>query len=411
MTSVALLDLCDSNLQLWHGDRHVQSPGYALLQGQEYRFGVDARAAARLQPRNVNTRFWWQLNTEPLQPTLGPARHTADLVHSHLSDLHKNAGEPEEIILAVPGSMQHEQLALLLGIVQQCPFAAVGLVHRSVAISSQAHGERLRHLELQLHQALLTEVTLHDNTARLQRSIPLPGVGLLQLQERLVEIIADRFVRQTRFDPRRSASDEQSLYDALPKTLNSLQSSDETNLEVGGYRARLSREDLRIAAVELGAAVHRASDAGHQILVDPAVSVLPGWQEQLPDSLPLPTTALPAALTQHQENLIHRDEALSYVTDLPLIVAPTMVPRERQPTAPRAIPTHLLRGTRADPLQEGGVALDENWRLVRNGRGWLLEGCGDAAVNGAPYSTGQLLSLGDEITIGKGQPALLIEVR
>ena len=82
--SIGLLDLNDSNLQLWHADARVQSPGYALLQGKDYLFGAAARAAARLQPRDINTRYWWQLSTEVLQPALGPARHTGDLVHAHL---------------------------------------------------------------------------------------------------------------------------------------------------------------------------------------------------------------------------------------------------------------------------------------------------------------------------------------
>jgi len=68
--TIALLDINDSNLQLWHGDAHLQSPAYALLQGQTYRFGTPARATARLQPRDINTRYWWQLSTEALQPAL-----------------------------------------------------------------------------------------------------------------------------------------------------------------------------------------------------------------------------------------------------------------------------------------------------------------------------------------------------
>ena len=66
--TIALLDINDSNLQLWHGGAHLQSPGYALLVDRQYRFGNPARAAARLQPRDINTRFWWQLSTETLQP-------------------------------------------------------------------------------------------------------------------------------------------------------------------------------------------------------------------------------------------------------------------------------------------------------------------------------------------------------
>mgnify|MGYP000084538919 CR=1 FL=1 len=86
--SISVLDINDSNLQLWHEGTTVQSPGYVLFQEKEYRFGSPARAAARLQPRDINTRYWWQLSTETLQPALGPARHTGDLAHAHLSRYH-----------------------------------------------------------------------------------------------------------------------------------------------------------------------------------------------------------------------------------------------------------------------------------------------------------------------------------
>src|SRR5210317_652587 len=229
--TVALLDINDSNLQLWHGPAHLQSPGYALLVDKQYRFGNPARAAARLQPRDINTRYWWQLSTEALQPSLGPARHTGDLVHAHLQDLHREAGQPGEMVLAVSGSMQREQLALLLGIVQQCPFDAVGLVNRSVALGSlYGCGGRLFHLEVQLHQAVIAELAESAGTIELQRTVPLPGCGLLQIQERLVEIIASAFIRQTRFDPRRKAATEQQLYDALPNALRALGQANETNL-------------------------------------------------------------------------------------------------------------------------------------------------------------------------------------
>ena len=60
--------------------------------------------------------------------------------------------------------MQHEQLSLLLGIVHQCPFEAVGLVNRSVAIGSlYANNTSTWHLEIQLHQALLTELRRSDD--------------------------------------------------------------------------------------------------------------------------------------------------------------------------------------------------------------------------------------------------------
>src|SRR5690606_24927976 len=110
LMSTAILDINDANLQLWHGEQHIQSPGYALLEGSEYRFGNAARAAARLRPRDVSTRYWSHLNTQPLQPALGPARHSADLVHAHLLALHREAGEPDQVVLSVPGNLEREQL-------------------------------------------------------------------------------------------------------------------------------------------------------------------------------------------------------------------------------------------------------------------------------------------------------------
>ena len=136
----ALLDILDSELRLWHDGRAVRSPGYALLDGDSYRYGEDARGNARRQPRNVNTRYWWQLGTRPLQPALGPARHTADLVHGHLLALHEEAGRPDELVLAVPESLHKEQLSLLLGIIRACPFDAVGIANRSLLATSTMIG-------------------------------------------------------------------------------------------------------------------------------------------------------------------------------------------------------------------------------------------------------------------------------
>ena len=415
----AILDLHDSNLQLWWGEQYLSSPGYALLTGRDYRFGREARASARLEPRNVNTRYWWQLSTEPLQPALGPARHTADLVHAHLKQLHEEAGQPGELLLAAPGSMHREQLSLLLGIIQQCSFDVVGLVHRSVALGS-AHGGpgRMFHLEVQLHQALVTEMAVHDGQLLLERSLPLPGAGFLQLQERLVEIIAAGFIRQTRFDPRRKAATEQQLYDALPDTLRALRQEGERNLEVNGYRARVTRLELLGAGQRLFDGIAQIIgnlETGDRLLVDPIAALLPGMAEQYPAMIELERQALRDALQQHLGRLVQRDQPLNFITALPCL-AGSRNPAEPQATEPEPAPepppaTHLLQGARAIPLAASGVALGEGWQLVAAGAGWQLRGEGPPPrVNDADYRSGQLLGAGDSIAVEGAAPALLIEV-
>ncbi len=432
--SFALLDIIDSNLQLWNATTAVQSPGYALLEGNNYRFGAPARSAARLHPRNINTRFWWQLNTESLQPALGPARHTADLVHAHLQQIHREAGEPEELVLAVSSSMQRDQLSLLLGIIGQCPFEAVALVNRSVALASLGGASsRQFHLEIQLHQSLVTELANEGGITQFQRSIPLPGCGLLQLQERLVATIAAAFIRQTRFDPRRKADTEQALYDALPAGLRALQQQPETNIEVNGYRARINRSELTEAGQRLFTSASEAMGTlaeRDQILADPLVALLPGADSAFAGAQPLATDALPASIEKHQDELVQRGETLSYVTQLRTLVSPVQSPvadhstpdqaepgqaepSQAEPVVPPTpLPTHvLLPDATALPLSDNGVELGSGVRIAAVGGAWHLDGdLVDTRQNQEVASPDAPLARGDMVTVGN-QQFQLIEVQ
>ncbi|NQX89461.1 MAG: hypothetical protein HRT77_12430 [Halioglobus sp.] len=418
-----ILDVHDTNLQLWYQGALVQSPGYAFYKANGYSFGATARAAARLQPRDINTRFWWRLNTESLQPALGPARHTADLVHAHLLQLHEQAGKPAELLLAVPGTMQHDQLALLLGIVQQCPFEAIGLVNRSVALGSLFDtAARLFHLEVQLHQAAVSELVARNNTVTLQQSIPLPGCGLLQLQERLVEVVAAEFVRQTRFDPRRQASTEQQLYNALPTALHSLRSGGDTNLDVNGYQARISAQQLEECGQRL---FESASDAigplqpGDAVIADPLATLLPGLSGVSANLCVLQGEDIHVALQRHGAQVSQRSEALSLVRTLPMLRVKDTVagnafsspPTEPAPPKQVLQPTHLLDGHLARPLHADGTELAKGYTLYQDRDGWQLRGSGSAvSINGAPWRESQILTSGDRITINGASPTRLIEV-
>tara|TARA_R110002110_G_scaffold405241_1_gene624254 strand:+ start:89746 stop:91041 length:1296 start_codon:yes stop_codon:yes gene_type:complete len=428
--SAALLDINDSNLQLWHRDHHAQGPGYALLEGNTYRFGGPARAAARLQPRSVNTRYWWQLSTDALQPALGPARHTADLVHAHLQALYEEAGQPATMVLAAPASMQREQLALLLGIVQQCPFDAIGLVNRSVALGSlQDVSDRLWHLELQLHQAVLTELRRDGNMLRFHQSLPLPGCGMLQLQERLVDIIATAFIRQTRFDPRRNAATEQQLYDALPTLLQSLSRTRESNLDIKGYQARITVEELLGATDPLLASLPRTAGTQtmpHPVIGDPLLALLPGLRDRLEGLELLPEDALASAVAQHSTHWSAPGEALAFINALPCLAASRATPDQpsapgdaqapsstasRQVTPAGNSPTHLLQNGRAQPLSAwDGRELVAQCTLQHDSKGWILTGETSAVlVNDSPAPSGQPLYSGDTLAWA-GQHAQLIEV-
>ncbi|AQA16973.1 hypothetical protein BST95_00790 [Halioglobus japonicus] len=435
--SLALLDINDCNLRLWHGNSPQPSPGYALLQGKDYRYGADARAAARLEPRKVNTRYWWQLNTEPLQPPLGPARHTADLVHGHLLALHQQAGAPGELVIAAPATMGREQLSLLLGIAQQCPFEVVGLVNRSTLLAS-AHAplEASYHLEIQLHQAVLC--TMQDDGGHVQvgRSQALPGCGLLQLQERIVEVVAAQFIRQTRFDPRRKAASEQQLYNAIPELLRTLAGTAESNLEIQGYQARIGRDDLNACGEKLFATASAAlgnQGAGATVLVEPLLALLPAAAEHLPGLSTTDGDSCWQAALSHGDVLRAGSAGLSFVDRLPRLAtnrpapastpepAPTTPSADTQPaveemrgepeSAPADGPSHLLIGSTATPLDPAGTPIGPEATLYVRGGQWLVRSPAPVKVNGDTWRTGRGLVIGDELHTADGQRLLLIEVR
>lgn len=255
------------------------------------------------------------------------------------------------------------------------------------------------------------------------RSVPLPGCGLLQLQERLVESIASAFIRQTRFDPRRNANTEQLLYDALPGMLQELKARSEANMEVNGYRARIVRKELEDAGNRLFNSAPEAMgilSASDRVLLDPLASLLPGIGEQIPQAEFIAVDALPKALNLHVDNLVQRNETLNFITALPClaqpiqpqvadIVAPS--PPVQSPRGP--LPSHILSGASATALTEQGSLIESNLSLEYTEGKWILSGTASSTstVNDEHYPPGTALFAGDTISTPSGAMVTLIEVK
>lgn len=423
---MALLDTRDAELRLWKDGEVLRSPGFVLFDNGEYHFGNTAVAQAKRRPRDVNNRFWWQLTTQPLQPALGPARHTADLVHAHLAQIHRDAGSPSELVLAVPDSMPRAQLSLLLGIAQASEFAAAGLVSRSVLLASAAGIEgRALHVELQLHQAVINELNVSDGNLMLTRSTPLPACGLLALQERCISAVALAFIQQTRFDPRRSADTEQQLYDRLPEILAALAERGEYSVDIEGNHCRVVASNVASATERLGEGLNKALGGSDMpVLIDRSLELLAATQQLPGDLRPIADDALWQAYEQHADLIRGDAEALHLVDRLPASGAPSAAATTPDPApavkapetaaaaesaAGSATATHVLIDTRALRLRGDRVSLVDGYTLVRGNGAWTLEGKG-ALINGMPAAPGQSLRLGDTLSLGSSGHGRLIEV-
>ncbi len=416
------------------------SPGYAVTEGRDLRVGDAARARARLNPRRAHNHFWYQLDQQPLENAMGHARNNADLAFAHVQSLGAAVGDAP-VLLAVPGTFDRAQLGLLLGLVRTAQLKAVGLVDSAVAAASLVETQPLcLHLDVQLHRFVLTRLDGGGQVVR-QRVDDIVKPGLAVLYDRFAAVIAEAFVRQTRFDPLHGAHTEQALYDRLPDWLATLSAAPGAVLEMSagnrGHRISLQRDTLSEAVADcyaqIAAGLVAAVDHGGKtpaqasLLVSHRITALPGLIEFIESECGLAATRLDAqavtrgALT-HAAQIRCEGNALAYVTRLPGRVAATAAVHTPAAALPR--PTHVLLDAHAYPLPDGRVRKTlafgtgdlpvpgvEGKVSLRDGQLWLECPAGSGTrVNGEPVAVPRTLVPGDRIEIGGRELQLIVVV-
>lgn len=275
-----------------------ESPGFALVRGRELQLGTAARHQARRQPRQINCRFWDELNDAPLRnPEFERYTH-AELAYRHLKHVWQNIAAKAgtaEVIITVPDHYQDDELGLLLGIAATLAIPVRGLISQALAcISPDTRDGADVHLDVHLHRLALTLV---DNRPRptVCRYASVMEAGLETIHRQWVKMLSDAFVRQTRFDPLYAAESEQNLHDRLPGLVSEEGPPEtiQTAMTADGrvHRIQLDREALmapyppwienlreRIDAWQAELAVP-PEDA--RLLVTHRVAALPGFVRQL----------------------------------------------------------------------------------------------------------------------------------
>ena len=390
--STLAIELTDPGV-LISDDRGVivdPSPGYAHLEGTSLLVGQEARARSRLNPRRSLNDFWDKLGTDPLPRPFPEQLNQADLVYRHLEELWKQATKAigdddaiEGVLLAVPGSFLTWQLGLVLGIARSAGLPVSGLIDSALA-SAAGHSSsgRVLHLEILLHRFVWTEMDGSSGLIRL-RVEESGAVGLSSLHDAWAKLIADQFVRSTRFDPMHNATSEQALYDSLPGWLEILKDNDvaEASLEYGGreYTINVARSQI-VAAVEdqirtisdMSLALSDA-DVAAQLLLTPIAATVPGLRSRLvelgaAEVVELPRGAAAAGALAHRAQLEVDGDELPFVIRLGEISGQKESAKEDRSSTiggsqaePRRRPTHLVYAGMAYPIGEEpfwlGVAL------------------------------------------------------
>lgn len=387
------LELIDSGLVLaQRRGRDVEiideAPGVAVLEEQQTITGVEAGKRVRRQPLLAQSNYWRALSTAPLTRPSRLIHTTADLAFAQADSMLRGR-DAEGVMLAIPAGYSREQLGLLLGVINETGVPVVGLVDAGLAACSlQPAPPRILHLDLELHQALLTVLEYAGGERGLKRSryeIALQH-GLLAIQQTWMHFIAEQFVRKTRFDPLHEASSEQRLFDRLPEWLHALAEEErgvvsmdfsDRQLEVEIQRAQL------IAAVEphyaeLQRLVQGARIAGLpiELRVSHRIAALPGLLDRLRalrdcEVQVLPRGAAALGTLEHESAIRRSPDSLALIYQLPVAsVSGPATAAEFESTPAPLRPTHVLFQGRAWRISEQPLVI--GWSVERADRALML---------------------------------------
>lgn len=376
------LELIDSGLllaqQRAEGPTVVgEGPGMAILEEGVTLTGAAAATRVRLKPLLAHSNFWRGLSTEPLIRPSRLVRTTADIAFAQLNAL-LEPYKSERVLLAIPAGYGREQLGLLLGVVNETGVTVSGLVDASLAACTlEPAPARVLHLDLELHQALLSvlEYVGGDKPGlRRSRYEIAARQGMLALQQTWMQMIAETFVRKTRFDPLHDANMEQRLADELPGWLEKLSTESPIQLQMqfrdSALQVELERDAFIKAAekhyAELLKLVQDARVAGMpiELRVSHRVAALPGLVERLSSLrdcelkvLPLGATAIGALA--HMESIARPAESLALVYQLPVerVDGAESASVEHASTPAQLRPTHVLYQGRAWRISERPLAV------------------------------------------------------
>ena len=353
-----------------------ESPGFALPQKDGLLVGKAAENKAHLFPRQVIHRFWDQLNTDPLeQPGQYMPQSTAEIAYSHLARIwQKIQQHGHEIIIAVPGFYDRQQLGLILGIANELSIPVKGFVPLALAASPGGHPEKMMlHLDIHLHRLEVTylkqgqQLTLGDSVTGTEK-------GLIHLHKQWADAIAQEFVGSTRFDPFHQAASEQELYHRLPGILFNLQHSPSIAFELTGgsrtYGITLTRELLARKAehvyteirqiIERLRTQHGENEPSVVLQLTHRLARLPGCREVLAgikkaEIFELDQGAGARGALEILQQLADQSgsEGISFFTSRPLQdIRPEHHHRQPADNSLNAFPTHLLYRSIAYPITD-----------------------------------------------------------
>ncbi|MCG8435386.1 MAG: hypothetical protein MJA83_15295, partial [Gammaproteobacteria bacterium] len=279
---------------------------------------------------------------------------------AHLQHLAEIAEINSDVVVAVPGSFNRQQLSILLGLAQHNPFNVVGVVDTALAAALRAATARnILYADIQLHQVVISKLSVDDSHIHSGSTVQIPGVGSQNFTDLMMQLATGMFIQQCRFNPQHNAESEQQLYNELPTWLAQAGEGNlilELNAGDTVHTAKMPMDSLvnslKGHLKKIGDQISAmATERDTQLIVSPALADLPGFRASLTaahDLVILDSNAINAACIEYRELITAGDEGINLVKSLP--VPERQIAQVQAITTAATEPTHLLRGNTALPV-------------------------------------------------------------
>jgi len=242
---IHILHINDYNLVVQSTEVLARSQGYAWIKDGAVMFDCNSELApiksCRLEPQQINSRYWQQCEQSSIASNSAGMRHAADLIWRHLSEL-KSQYALGKVLLVVPSHYQAANLQLLLGIAKSCGIEVVGLLNKAIAAVHDRSGDigEYLHVDVQLHQSVCTRVIDDGKRVSLGDVDVVQSVGIQAMQDAALKAIQEKFIQNDRFDPLHYAETEQQIFDQLNDVAKQVQELGKATITVQ-HQERLHR--------------------------------------------------------------------------------------------------------------------------------------------------------------------------
>lgn len=381
-----IFELNDTDLSLYRGTQRLyHAPAIALARDDRVLFGEPALRLSRMHPQQTNQHYFYRMNADPLAQPIPCAGNHADLVYLHLKEIAELF--KEDVILAVPGTLSNEQLSVLLGIAREAGLQVVGFVDSAVAaITTSQVPERTYLLDVHLQHMSLTELAITQQVKSVKAD-EIRDCGLAGLLNGWVNLVADRFVHETRFDPLHTANTEQQIYNQVYDWVVGAHRQTEIGVEIDHdnqqRRVEIPKVQLEQKAQQRFQRLCESLPTAASVALSARCAQLPGLTEFLRaqgyEINLLAATAVPEGCNNHLDLITGADSELRLVTRLPHQY------EIQTPSEPaKSLPSHVLHNHIAIPL--ASPALDIAIKGDTNGA-WLSPNASTASNATSPNAT------------------------